>query len=113
VHPTSHSDASQAQVIDFFNETGRESVPGASDMRSDASKPRSRTCDVGSEESAHIGDVSVFRKAMRINVKGEDVADPVGRFSDLQVSPRSSGAVHGLTMFLDKSCCQALDVVSH
>jgi hypothetical protein len=77
---------SQAHVVDFFNETVRRSVPEGRGLTPTSSLgPRSSHSDEETEKNPHVGDISVFRKAMRINVKGEDVADPVGRFSDLQV----------------------------
>ena len=86
----SQGDASQAHVIDFFNETVRQSVPESKSRTHDAGlRLGSKISDEELEESAQIGDISVFRKAMRINVKGESIADPVGRFSDLQVSQLS------------------------
>jgi len=78
--------ASQAHVIDFFNETVRQSdSEGRGPIQASSSGPRSSISDEETEKNPLVGDISVFRKAMRINVKGEDVADPVGRFSDLQV----------------------------
>ena len=85
--PGSKSEScSQAHVIDFFNETVRPSDLSGKDRNvSSVSRPRSEHCDEELEDDAAIGNISVFRKAMRINAKGEDVADPVGRFADLQV----------------------------
>jgi hypothetical protein len=78
--------SSQAQVIDFFNESVRPPLPEARGIgQSTVLQPRSTACDEESVDNSAIGDISVFRKAMRINVKGEDVVDPVGRFADLQV----------------------------
>jgi hypothetical protein len=90
--PVSQSDSSQAHVIDFFNEAVHQSLSGSKGRSQDTGLPPiSKKSDDELEESAHIGDVSVFRKAMRICVKGDSVADPVGRFSDLQVdqAPRA------------------------
>jgi hypothetical protein len=78
--------SSQAQVIDFFNESVRPPLPEARGVgQNTVLQPRSTACDEESADNSAIGDISVFRKAMRINVKGEDVVDPVGRFADLQV----------------------------
>ena len=72
-------------VVDFFNEAVRPSVTTEKSRRQDSRlPPRSEHSDE-QEEHAAIGDIAVFRKAMRINVKGENVADPIGRFEDLQV----------------------------
>jgi hypothetical protein len=78
--------SSQAQVIDFFNESVRPPLPDARGISQNTLlRPRSTKCDEELVDNSAIGDISVFRKAMRINVKGEDVVDPVGRFADLQV----------------------------
>ena len=86
--PAAQRDSSQAHVIDFFNESVHQSVSNSKGRSQGTGlAPGPKKSDEELEESVHIGDVSVFRKAMRISVKGDAVADPVGRFSDLQVVP--------------------------
>ena len=77
--------SSQAHVVDFFNESVRPTVAAENSRNQDSRLPPRSEQSNEPEEHAVIGDISVFRKAMRINVKGENVADPIGRFEDLQV----------------------------
>jgi len=99
-HPANQSNpASQAHVIDFFNETVRQSdSEGRGPIQASSSGPRSSISDEETEKNPLVGDISVFRKAMRINVKGEDVADVFFSFHP---------------SFLAESVGQAMDAFEH
>ncbi len=97
--------SAQAHVIDFFNEAVRETAPGDKGHGQSAlSRPRSDDCDVEGGAEASIGDISVFRKAMRIHAKGDSIADPVGRFADLQVFPAQRSAIASFKFILLMPC---------